>query len=157
MTAAPPLAVLGTSVPGGRRRLERDLARLLRHASRVAGRTVEVSFAVVSDAAMRDLHRRALGEDRPTDVLAFPLAGAGGPEGEVVCSAETARREAARRGTDPYHELVLYAVHGLLHLVGHDDRRPAARARMRRAERRALAALEIGPVFAGHRRARRAR
>jgi rRNA maturation RNase YbeY len=42
----------------------------------------------------------------------------------------TARREARTRGIDPAEELLRYAVHGLLHLFGHDDRTPAARRRM---------------------------
>jgi probable rRNA maturation factor len=72
--------------------------------------------------------------------------------GEVVLSVDTARREAARRGHSPYDELLLYAVHGVLHLLGHDDHDPLRRRRMRAAERRALAALGVGPVFRAPRR-----
>jgi probable rRNA maturation factor len=40
-----------------------------------------------------------------------------------------------------------YVVHGTMHVLGHDDIRPADRARMRRAERRALAALGLPHVY----------
>jgi probable rRNA maturation factor len=80
-------------------------------------------------------------------VLSFPFATAPVLVGEVLLSADTARREAAARGHCAYHELLLYAVHGVLHLLGYDDHDPAGRRRMRRAERAALAALGIPPVF----------
>jgi len=100
-----------------------------------------LSVAVVDDPAIRDLNRRYHGQDRATDVLAFPLdGGPAGPAGlgEVVCSVETAAREARRRGLPLAHELARYAVHGTLHLLGYDDRAPEARRRMRRRERVAL-------------------
>jgi len=96
----------------------------------------EVSLTIVDDAAMRRLHRRWLGSDRPTDVISFPLERSGGRlEGEVVVSAQTACRQASRYGWTPQDELLLYVVHGLLHLVGYDDRSPAERVAMRAKER----------------------
>ena len=52
----------------------------------------ELSILVVGDAAIRRLNRRWRGHDRPTDVLSFPAAGAGGLLGDVVVSLDTARR-----------------------------------------------------------------
>jgi probable rRNA maturation factor len=103
-----------------------------------------LSIALVDDRAIRRLHRDHLGLDSATDVLAFPLEGApGGALGEVVASAETARREAAARGLAPADELLLYVVHGVLHLLGFDDHAPADRRRMRAAERKALRAAGV--------------
>jgi probable rRNA maturation factor len=107
-------------------------------------RTGALSIALVDDRAIRRLHRDHMGLDSATDVLAFPLDGSpGGLLGEVVASAETARREAAARGLAPADELLLYVVHGLLHLLGFDDHAPAKRRRMRAAERRALRAAGV--------------
>ena len=74
-----------------------------------------------------------------------------GPSFQVVggLGGAVARREALERGHPPYHEALLYAVHGTLHLLGHDDHAPRARARMRRAERSWLEALGLGDVFGG--------
>lgn len=141
------LSVHATRVPGGRRRLESVLARLAALAAGRAGRPVELSFALVDDAEMASLHARFSGVEGTTDVLAFPLMDTPLLMGEVVISADTARREAARRGHPAYDEVVLYAVHGVLHLLGHDDHDPVARRRMRRAERRTLAELGLPPVF----------
>jgi probable rRNA maturation factor len=91
----------------------------------------------VDDREMRTVNRTFHGVDEPTDVLAFPLD-RGGPRpargrgfaGEVVVSLDTARREAAWRGVAPSAELLLYVVHGVLHLLGEDDHAPAAARRM---------------------------
>ena len=98
-------------------------------------------------AAASTLCAEHLDHDYPTDVLSFPMADDPVLMGEILVSADTARREAAARGHPAYHELLLYAVHGTLHLLGYDDHDPKARARMRRAERAALAALGVPPVY----------
>ena len=100
-----------------------------------------VTVALVDDETMARLHEQFLGKKGPTDVLSFP-------DGEIVVSGDTALREARSRGVDPLHELVLYVVHGALHLDGHDDRKPKDRSRMRDAERRILRELGMGDVFA---------
>jgi probable rRNA maturation factor len=148
VTGTAELTVLCAAVPGGRRRLEKDLARLADHVARRAGRDAVLSFVVMDDARIREVNRKSLAHDHATDVLSFPLEDRPALVGEVLVSAQTARREAARRGHAPYHELMLYAVHGVLHLLGHDDHRPRDRARMRRSERALLRSLGIGPVFA---------
>ena len=142
------LAILVPRVPGGRRTLERDLRRLAAYAAKQVERPVDLSFVVVDDERMAELHERYADVPGPTDVLSFPLADEPVLVGEVVISADTARREAAARGHPAYDELLLYAVHGVMHLVGHDDHDPADRRRMRRAEREALAALGRTSVYA---------
>ena len=134
-------------VPGGRRRLARDLRQLAAHAAALTGADLEILFVVLGDEQMREINARHLGHDYATDVLSFPMGTEPFLMGEVLISADTARREAAERGHSAYHELLLYAVHGALHLVGHDDHGTAARRRMRRAERAALAALGAPPVY----------
>jgi probable rRNA maturation factor len=94
-----------------------------------------VSVAVVDDAAIHRLNRQFLDHDWPTDVLTFPLVD--DPprlEGEIVVSLETAAAAAAEAGWSCDDELVLYVVHGALHLAGFDDQRPSDEAAMRRRE-----------------------
>ena len=124
-------------LPLDRRRLRRAVAAILREAG-VA--QAEVSVAVLDDAAIRPIHARYLGQDHATDVLSFLYHRRDGSlDGEVVVSAETAQRWAARRGRPPDDELLRYVVHGTLHLVGWDDGSADARAAMRRRERAVLA------------------
>jgi probable rRNA maturation factor len=104
---------------------------------------VELGLVLVDDAALCALHERWMGDPSPTDVLSFELGEElGGPAGEVYVSVECARRVARERALDPASELLLYVVHGVLHLCGYDDREPADRRRMRAAERKVLARLE---------------
>jgi len=118
-----------------------------------------VSVAVVDDAAIAELHGRYLGEPEPTDVLSFFLECENGHlEGEVVVSAQTAAIEAARFGWSPADELLLYVVHGTLHLAGHEDATREGRNAMRRRERVCLKrfglAVRYGAGGAEHRTAR---
>lgn len=100
-----------------------------------------LDLLIADDAAMAKLNRRHLGLDEPTDVLAF---GDGEAEegavrlGDVAIGFDVAEREAASRGVPLEHELVFYALHGLLHLLGMDDATPAGRARMHRAQAKAM-------------------
>ena len=81
---------------------------------------------------MAELHRRFIGIAGPTDVITFQ-------HGEIFLSAETAERQAADYRTSLHDELRLYLVHGLLHLAGYDDRRPAERKRMERLQEKIVA------------------
>lgn len=134
-------------VPGGRARLERTLDRLGAIAARRARRPVELTYALVGDEEMAGLHERFSGVSGPTDVLAFPLLETPQLVGDVVVSVDTARREAAKRRLPAYDEVVLYATHGTLHLLGLDDHAPAERRRMRRAEREVLKELGLPPTY----------
>jgi probable rRNA maturation factor len=98
-----------------------------------------ISLALVDDATIHRLNRQYLGHDYATDVLSFPLRDeAGYLEGEIVISGETAARTATEFGWSAGEELMLYTVHGCLHLVGYDDASAAQRRQMRRAEQKYL-------------------
>jgi probable rRNA maturation factor len=105
-------------------------------------RSAEISIAVVSDERMHELNRQYLQHDYPTDVLSFVLdhdEKARSLDGQIVVSADFAAREAARYGWSADDELLLYVIHGCLHLIGHDDTAPAGKQAMRKAEARYLA------------------
>ena len=58
--------------------------------------------------------------------------------GELFICLDDAVKQAAQFRTTWQCELVRYVIHGLLHLCGHDDLKPAARRRMKLAENRLL-------------------
>lgn len=60
-------------------------------------------------------------------------------DGELIVSIDTAVREASTHGWSPRAELLLYVVHGLLHLCGYDDMTDETRPVMRSRERELLA------------------
>lgn len=121
---------------------EAELEALIARAAGLSGFEGELSVAVVDDATMRRVNRDFHATDAATDVLAFPLRDEGDPGGfaaEVVVSLETAIREAGERKVAPVAELLLYVVHGTLHLLGFDDHEPEEARRM---HVRTLAILE---------------
>ena len=100
----------------------------------------KLSVAVVDDPAIHQLNNQFLQHDYPTDVLSFLLEREGERlEGEIVVSADTAIRTAANMGWTADDELLLYVIHGALHLVGHDDATPSERAAMQMLEAHYLA------------------
>jgi probable rRNA maturation factor len=108
----------------------------------------EVSIAVVDDARMHELNRRFLDHDYPTDVLSFVLEeDEEFLEGQLIVSAPYAAREAERFGWSAQDELLLYVIHGSLHLIGYDDQTPEAKRAMRAAERRHLQAFNLSPRY----------
>ncbi len=106
-----------------------------------------IEVAVVDDPTIHDLNRRFLNHDEPTDVISFLLDDENGVEGDVIVSAETALRSAGRYDWPAADELLLYVVHGTLHLVGYDDLDPTARAEMRSREKHFLAAMGLHPKY----------
>jgi probable rRNA maturation factor len=121
------------------------LRRILIHTMKEAGAAGTLSLAVVDEEEMTELNRRFLGREEPTDVLSFPMQDEDESDmfGEIVVCADVAAREAQARKTPYDTELALYALHGLLHLLGYDDGTPAQRKRMRRREREILAAFGL--------------
>jgi probable rRNA maturation factor len=117
------------------------LSGLARRVLRGEGITrASISLALADDATLHRLNREHLHHDWPTDVISFVLSDPDESEltGEVVVSAEMAVATAAQVAADPWAELALYVVHGLLHLCGYDDTTADAASAMRAAEDRAL-------------------
>jgi probable rRNA maturation factor len=80
----------------------------------------EISLTLLDDETMRGLNLRYLGEDRSTDVLSFGLGAGDAPLGDVYVGVEQAERQAAEHGVAVEEELVRLAIHGTLHVLGHD-------------------------------------
>ncbi len=102
------------------------------------------SLAIVDDLTMRELNAERLGHDWTTDVISFEIdATADEIEGEVIASAETALRTCLAAGWNARDELLLYVIHGLLHVVGLDDTDEQAGQQMRSMEQACLLALNV--------------
>jgi probable rRNA maturation factor len=108
----------------------------------------EISLAFVDNPTIHALNKRYLNHDQPTDVLSFPLSGSGSRrlEGELVLGVELALAQASERGHDVQIELVLYVIHGLLHLCGYDDKTEALAQAMHARERHFLSALALPDI-----------
>ncbi len=115
----------------------------------------EVGVLFAGDEYVRDLNRRYLGRDEPTDVLAFSMLETTEDEpavvtepplrilGDIVISLDTAARQANEYGQPLEREIVLLVAHGTLHLLGYDDGGGAALERMNRAQERVLSSVRF--------------
>jgi probable rRNA maturation factor len=133
-----------------------DLEWLRRAATRALQllrcRCVNLGVIVLDDRRMARMHRRFLGAAGTTDVITFDLRQPGSTAGrridaELYVCLDEARRQARARAIPVEHELLLYMVHGLLHLLGYDDHDPAGHRRMHRREDAILRRLGVGPVY----------
>ena len=114
---------------------EARLSALARHALdclNVDG-TAELSVLLITADHMRRLNARFAGEDRATDVLAFPMMEEEEGSlllGDVVVCPEVARANARDRPETLERELEILLVHGTLHLLGYDHQGAEDKAQM---------------------------
>lgn len=99
----------------------------------------EVDISFISDKAMRSMHLDFFDDPSPTDCISFPIdydeAIGYKHLGEVLVCPEVAFRYSSTKQLVYLDELVLYVIHGLLHLCGYDDLDPQSRRLMRKRER----------------------
>ncbi len=103
-----------------------------------------INVALVDNATIHQTNRQFLQHDYPTDVITFPWDEPEGPlTGDIMISAEMANQVAADHGWSAEDELLLYAIHGTLHLTGHDDQSDQDRAAMQERETHYLKRLNV--------------
>ena len=84
--------------------------------------SAKLSFAFVDNNEIKRLNKKYFDTDDVTDVIAFPLDNhKNALNGEIVVSVETAVDTADKENVDVEGEIILYVVHGLLHLLGYSD------------------------------------
>lgn len=84
---------------------------------------------------MQAINKKYLKHDYVTDVLTFDFEDG---TAEIVICPQIASRYAKRHQTSTDKEIVLYVVHGILHLAGYDDHSPQDTLKMRRMENELL-------------------
>ena len=106
----------------------------------------ELGVHLVAAPEMARINRQFLHHEGSTDVIAFGYTPDGLTAssfyGEIFICLDDAVTQARQFHTTWESELVRYLVHGVLHLLGHDDLRPRARRVMKREEARLFRALE---------------
>lgn len=104
-------------------------------------RDAALSIVFVSSRKIRSLNRQYLRRDYVTDVLAFDSGDDTRPgqvSGDIAICVDMALRNAKAYQTSLDRELVLYVAHGILHLLGFDDHKPADIRKMRKKEQEIL-------------------
>jgi len=106
----------------------------------------EVSLVLIDNRRIKALNRQYLKKNRITDVISFPLSDRKDPKGdkllgEIVVSVEKAVKEARRRRIPAQQEVLLYCVHGLLHLLDYDDMTRRKRSQMEHRQNEILGTI----------------
>ncbi len=144
---SPTVAIASTqqAVRVPRKRIAELVARLARQEG---VRLAHVDVAVVTGREMAALNRRYLGCTGATDVLSFDMSDelSDGLVAQIIVCGNVAARQAPRHGNCAARELLLYVVHGLLHLTGYDDTTPALAAEMHARAERLLAEVYPPPT-----------
>ena len=115
-----------------------------------------LAVLLTDDAAMRKLNAQWRGIDKPTNVLSVPPAQSANDQlgtrslGDIAIAYETTAREAAEEHKAFDHHLAHLAVHGLLHLLGHDHDTESTAAKMEQREREILARLGVPDPYLIH-------
>lgn len=106
-----------------RRKIGAAARRIL---DRLGYKGYELTVVLVDDREITRLNRQYFRRDRPTNVISFPMMD-GTPVsvrarmlGDVVISAETAKRDAEEVGKKGEDEILFLLIHGILHLTGYD-------------------------------------
>lgn len=106
---------------------------------------VELELVFLDDRSIKKLNKKYRGENSATDVLGFRIDrtefGQKPFLGEIFISLDTARRNSRVFGTRFEDELILYVIHGILHLFGYDDETAPQRTRMSKKQERILKEL----------------
>lgn len=125
-------------VPVDRRKIGAAARRILKT---LGYEGYELTVVLVDDREITRLNRQYFRRNRPTNVISFPLMDDSPVSlpsrllGDVVISAETARRDAGEVGKKAEDEILFLMIHGILHLAGYDHERSVA-------ERRKMEAME---------------
>ncbi|HEY3762246.1 MAG TPA: rRNA maturation RNase YbeY [Verrucomicrobiae bacterium] len=101
--------------------------------------TLEINLLDAKE--MTALNETFLKHEGSTDVITFDYATASKLQGEIFVCVDEAILQAKKFKTTWQSEIIRYIVHGVLHLLGHDDTGAAARRRMKREENRLLRML----------------
>lgn len=101
------------------------------------GRDAELNIVFIDNKRIKEINKTFLGHNYATDVLSFAYhepSRKNNITGEIVISVEMAAKFAQKRGFSVEGEIALYLVHGLLHLLGYDDRQKSDAKKMHQRE-----------------------
>jgi len=133
MKTRPPQVLISVARPAPLRIPLRAIRQVVAFVGRSEDmRIAEVDIAIIRAAEMAAHNRRFLGRSGPTDVISFDLSGQGqaGLCAQLIICSDLAVQQGPPHRQTPGAELLLYVIHGLLHLMGYDDQTVRSAAAM---------------------------
>ena len=124
---------------------KKKIKELVKGVLKAEAADAEINVVLVDNKKIKEMNNAFLGHNYATDVLSFAYENEEKQEnkvtGEIVISVEMAARLARRQERAVDGELALYLTHGLLHLIGYNDKKKADAKKMHQRERVLLADL----------------
>ncbi len=131
----------------------RDISAWIKNVAQSYGKSVgDIAYIFCNDEKILEVNRQYLQHDYYTDIITFDycddLVEMGISDtisGDMFISLDTVRTNAAGLGVDYMQELHRVIIHGVLHLLGINDKGPGEREIMETAENKALALFPLLP------------
>lgn len=93
-----------------------------------------LSVIFCSDRKILEVNKNYLKHDYFTDIITFDYREAENVQGDLFISVETVAENARKYGVTFEQELTRVIIHGVLHIVGYNDKTPEEQAIMRQKE-----------------------
>lgn len=101
-------------------------------------RVGDIAYLFTDDEKILKINREYLNHDYFTDIITFDYSTEGVIEGDIVISVDTVKSNSIELNTDFYEELYRVIIHGILHMVGFDDKTDEQKEKMRQEETKAI-------------------
>lgn len=119
---------------------KRETTAWIKQVAQSYGKKVgDIGYMFVDDEKILEVNREYLQHDYYTDIITFDYCEDDELNGDLVISLDTVRTNAELFGKTYEEELYRVIIHGVLHLVGINDKGPGEREIMEAAENKALA------------------
>ncbi len=102
----------------------------------------DINFIFCGDETLHAINQEYLGHDTLTDIVTFDLGEDENITADIYVSIERVKENARELGVPFREELHRVMIHGILHLLGYEDKSPTARKKMRIREDECLKLLE---------------
>ena len=119
---------------------KRETTAWIKQVAQSYGKKVgDIGYMFVDDEKILEVNREYLQHDYYTDIITFDYCEDDEFNGDLVISLDTVRTNAELFGKTYEEELYRVIIHGVLHLIGINDKGPGEREIMEAAENKALA------------------
>jgi probable rRNA maturation factor len=115
----------------GWRNVVKVIKKVIEKESKIPG---DLNFIVTNDETLREFNIRFLGHNHNTDVITFNYNEGNVINGEIYISIDTVRGNSLNYNISLKCEVIRVFIHGVLHLLGYDDKSEEQKEKMRNME-----------------------